>query len=353
MRLLIGGVSSKFFHLKEFGDELAKFDVEYKLVIDSDIYDGFPSRKIGNWFQSRKKFNDLIAEFKPDAVFVDRQRHFGLAALKANLPLLVHLRGDFWSEIKWARETLYKSFPKRIALWQWEKIARECFRNATTILPICRFLQNRVKEHYPSIPSEVLYQGINPSRWNPSEGMNLKHPCVGLLQDANIWGKAKEMLTLTKVLEAMPNVMFYWVGDGPYRENILPILSKYDNFKWLGALPYPDGVRKYLTEIDTYALVSGIDMSPLTLLEAQLMEKSVVATNVGGISELMDNGKTGFLVEKGDHNGWIEKLSILINDNEKAKQMGVAGRNFVMDNFSWDKIAKKFITILNTTLQKS
>jgi len=352
LKLLIGGASSKFFHLKEFGDELAKFGVEYKLVIDSDIYDGFPSRKIGNWFQSRKKFNNLVAEFKPDAVFVDRQRHFGLAALKAGLPLLVHLRGDFWSEMKWARETLYKSLPKRIALWQWEKIAHECFNNATTILPICGFLQNRVKEHYPNIPSEVLYQGINPSRWRISEGMNLKHPCVGLLQGSVIWGKAKEMLTLTKVLETMPDVMFYWVGDGPYTENILPTLSKYENFKWLGALPYPDGVRKYLAEIDVYALVSGIDMSPLTLLEAQLMEKSVVATNVGGIPELMDNGKTGFLVEKGDHNGWIEKLSILINDNKKAKQMGVAGRNFVINNFSWDKITRKFITMVNTTLQK-
>ncbi len=83
------------------------------------------------------------------------------------------------------------------------------------------------------------------------------------------------------------------------------------------------------------------------------MEKPIVATNAGGIPELMDNNNTGFLVEKGDHNGWIQKLSILINDTKKAKQMGTAGQDFVKDNFSWDKIAKQFITILNATLQKS
>ena len=349
MRLLISGSKSKFFHLKEFGESLKNVGVEYKLVYDVDYYDGFPSRKISNWFQSQKKFNRLVEEFKPDAVFVDRQRHFGLAAIKANLPLIVHLRGDYWSEMKWARET-QRSYTTNAILWFKQRIADRCFRESSHILPICKYLENIVKTNYPDKETSVLYQGINHSRWYPSEGMKLKHPCVGLLQGAVIWGKTKEMLTLTKVLEAMPDVTFYWVGDGPYRDKILPVLSKYENFKWLGAMQYPDKVREYLTEIDVYALVSGIDMSPLTLQEAQLMEKPVIATNVGGIPELMKNNETGFLVEKGDHNGWIDKISILINDNKKAKQMGTAGRKFVMENFNWDKIAKDFVPILKKSI---
>ena len=69
-----------------------------------------------------------------------------------------------------------------------------------------------------------MYQGITPELWYPQEGMKLKHPCVGLLQGAVIWGKAQEMLILEKVLKEMPDVTFYWVGDGPYRDKILPIL---------------------------------------------------------------------------------------------------------------------------------
>jgi glycosyltransferase involved in cell wall biosynthesis len=346
LRLLIGGTSSKFFHLQEFAQSLNTQGVECKLVFDADIYDGFPSRKISHWFQSTSKFKKLIQEFKPDAVFVDRQRHFGLATLKTKIPLMVHLRGNFWEEINMARQTLYKAPHKRLALRTWERIGNQCFEGAKIILPICRYLDDIVKTHYPNKKTEVLYQGISPSHWHTVQGINLKHPCVGLLQGAWIWGKAKEMLNLTKVLEAMPEVTFYWVGDGPYRQQIISALGKYDNFKWLGALTYPDKVREYLSEIDVYALISGLDMSPLTLQEAQLMEKAVVATNVGGIPELMENNKTGFLVEKGDSGELIKKLRTLINDNNAARRMGIEGRKFVVDNFSWEIITKKFISIL-------
>ena len=348
MKLLIGGSSSKFFHLKDFGEHLAKFGVEYKLVTDSEVYDGFPSRKITNWFQSKKKFNKLLEDFKPDAIFVDRQRHFCLAATKTKLPVFMLLRGDFWTEIKLAKETLYKSPYKRIALSRWEKIGEECFSQTNFILPICKYLDNIVKSHYPTKPTEVLYQGIDPTKWYPVEPMNLKHPCVGLLQGAWIWDKAKEMFTLKKVLESMRDVMFYWAGDGPYRNNILEVLGKYENFKWLGPLQYPDKVREYLSAIDVYALVSGLDMSPLTLQEAQLMQKPVIATRVGGIPELMDDNKTGFLIEKGDHESLKEKTSILLGDSSKSKEFGAKGREFIIDNFSWNKIAKKFTTILDT-----
>ena len=98
-----------------------------------------------------------------------------------------------------------------------------------------------------------------------------------------------------------------------------------------------------MSEIDVYALVSGIDMSPLTLQEAQLMQKPVVATKVGGIPEIMKNNETGFLVDVGDYDAWIEKLTLLLNDSKKSKMMGSAGRVFVKSNFNWDKIAKEFL----------
>ena len=348
MRLLIGGSPSKIFHLKEFSEALGKSGVECKLVLDSDIYDGFPSRKFSNWFQTRGKFNELIKKFRPDAIFIDRQRHFGLAAAKSNIPLLVHVRGNYWEELKMAKNTLYKSFPKNIAIKKWENIGNECFNGAKVILPICKYLEKIVKEHYPDKPTEVLYQGISPINWYPQKGMNLKHPCIGLLQDARIWGKTKEMLTLTKVLEAMPNVMFYWAGDGPYMDQILPYLQKYNNFKWLGSLQYPDEVRQFLTEIDVYALVSGIDMSPLTLQEAQLMEKPIIATNVGGIPELMQNNETGFLVEKQNPDQIIEKVKELLNDENKRNSMGISGRLFIDKNFNWNIVAKRFSDMLDS-----
>ena len=343
MKLLIGGSSSKMFHLKEFSDVLKKNNVDVKLVLDVEYADGFPSRKMSNWFTTDIKFKKLIQEYKPDLILVDRQRHFGLEASKTNIPLVVHLRGNYWKEMEMARNTLYSSPPKKIAINKWDEIGEKCFQGADKILPICRHLEGVVKEHYPQKSSAIMYQGISSDNWYESEGMNLKHPCVGLVQGAVILEKTEQLLTLTKVLEKMPETTFYWVGDGPYKENVLPILEKYDNFKWLGALEYPNKIREFLTEIDVYALLSGIDMAPLTLLEAQLMKKPVIATNVGGIPELMKDEENGFLIERGNSEKLIEYLQIIFNDHDKAKTMGNSGRKFVKDNFSWEIITKKFI----------
>jgi hypothetical protein len=347
MKLLIGGSSSKMFHLKEFSEMLEINNVETKLVLDIDYADGFPSRKISKWFSNDSKFKDLIEKFRPDLIFVDRQRHFALEASKMDIPLVIHLRGNYWKEIEMARKTLYSSPPKKIAINKWDEIGGKCFQAADKILPICRHLEDVVKEHYPQKSTAVMYQGIRSGNWYESSGMKLKHPCVGLVQGAVILEKTEELLTLTKVLEKMPETTFYWVGDGPYKENVLSILEKYDNFKWLGALEYPNKIRDFLSEIDVYALLSGIDMAPLTLLEAQLMKKPVIATNVGGIPELMKDKESGFLIEKGDSEKLIEYLQIIFNDYNGSRKMGNSGRKFVTDNFSWEHIARKFINDVN------
>ena len=344
LKLLIAhGSLGKFFHLKEFSEALEKLGVETMLVKDSDFSTGFPSKRPQEWFGMNKKFINLINEFDPDAVFIDRQSHFGIDTIKSKIPLFILLRGHYWSEIEWAKKTLHKGPVIKTVLWFRNKIAEECFKNATAILPICKYLEDIVKDHHPNQKTFPFLEGISAEKWYKVEGMNLKHPCVGLLQGADWWGKTKEMLILKKVMKDLPNVNFYWVGDGVYREKVISELEEYKNFSWLGHLEYPKKVREFLSEIDIYALVSGMDLAPLTLKEAQLMEKPVIATNAGGIPEMMEHGKTGFLVEEGNSNDLIDKISILLNNKELSIEMGKAGRQFVIKKFSWQVIAKRFL----------
>ena len=280
MRLLIGSAPDKLFHQKEFAAAMSRRGSECRVVVDSDIYDGFPNRRVSAWLQTAKKANLLFDEFEPDAVLVDRNGHFAKAALDRGLPLLVQLRGDHWLEMQWYRETIGRSPVKRVGRYIKSRMEERCFRESSVILPICNYLRDVVERRYPNKPVGTIYQGIDPARWGNgngggADGMDLKHPCVGLLQSANIWGKAREMLVLPGIMEALPDVTFYWAGDGPYRDRILPALSEHDNFVWLGNLDYPGAVSRYLAEIDVYALISGIDMSPLTLQEAQLVQKPV------------------------------------------------------------------------------
>ena len=345
MKLLIGASKDFRFHLEQFADALMKQGTDCLVVNVTDYGSGFLGKDVKNWF-SNKKFKKLVQSFKPNLIIIDGRTVFGNYAVKIGIPLIYHMRGDEWAETKWALQTLRKITVERIIIRYRARRAEKCYEKSALIIPICRHLEKIVKQHHPNKKTNVLHGGITPSEWYPSEGMAFKHPCVGLLQRASIWGKAQEMLVLEDVLKAMPDVTFYWAGDGPYRDKILAALGGYENFKWLGPLQYPDKVREYLTEIDVYALVSGIDMSPLTLQEAQLMKRPVVATNVGGIPEIMKDGETGFLVEKGDAGGWVEKLSLLTNDEQKRKDMGEEGRRFVVENFNWNRIAREFLDIL-------
>ena len=359
MRLLIayrGGWTNasgkgKYFHLKEFSNSLQKFGVECKLVNDTDYARGFPSKRLGEWITGKKKFKGLISEFSPDAILIDRPGHFGSAAIDAKIPLFILLRGNYWLEVEAAKKTLYKNQKMRTVIWFRNRIAEKCFVNATMIFPICRYLENILKERYPNQNTDVFFEGVNSTRWYNESSMQLKHPCVGLLQDANIWNKTKEMLVLKNVLKKMPNVNFYWAGDGPYKDRIISELSKFENFKWLGRLEYPDKVREYLSEIDVYALITGMDLAPLTLKEAQLMKKPVVVTNVGGNQEMMVDGKTGFLVEKGNDTQLIEKLRLLFEDVDMAKKMGSEGREFIERTFNWKLVTKNFIEMIKPYLK--
>ena len=154
------------------------------------------------------------------------------------------------------------------------------------------------------------------------------------------------MLILEDVIKKMPNVHFYWAGDGQYKQSILEKISKFENFHYLKSLAYPDEVREYLTEIDIYALPTGMDTTPLSCREAMSMQNPVVASKVGGIHEMVSDNETGFLVDEGDTNGWIEKLEILVNDETLRNKFGTAGRNRVIEIFNWDKLAKEFIDIV-------
>ena len=342
------GSVGKYYHLKDLGDALSRFDIECKLVRETDYVVGFPTKQLGKYFSSKKKFKKLINDFKPDAVLVDRQSSFGLEVIKNEIPLFTILRGLHWSEIEFAKETIYTNFLMRKILDVRAEISEKVFSGATAILPICEYLIDKIKEHHPKQNTEVFVEGVDSTKWYKQKGMELKHPCVGLLQDANWWGKTKEMLTLEKVIEKMPDVNFYWAGDGQYKNKILSVLGKFDNFHSLGSLQYPDKVREYLSEIDVYALITGMDLAPLTLKEAQLMEKPVIVSNVGGNPEMMLDKKTGFLVEEGNDNELFEKISLLLNDEQLCLEQGSNGRNFIIKKFSMDESAKNFIRILNT-----
>src|SRR3989338_1812019 len=94
---------------------------------------------------------------------------------------------------------------------------------------------------------------------------------------------------------------------------------------------------------------------PRILMEAQAMEVPPVAYNIGGISEGIQQGKTGFIIPKGDSKLFTEKLRELLIDENKRKKMGKEARRFVQECFSLEALARRheqyYLRIVRDTKQ--
>ena len=86
---------------------------------------------------------------------------------------------------------------------------------------------------------------------------------------------------------------------------------------------------------------------PRVLLEAMALAKPVVASKVGGIPDLIQEGQNGFLVEPGNTDQLAEKLRILLKDKNLAIEMGKRSRELIQDKFSNEKYIANYLKMLN------
>jgi len=155
--------------------------------------------------------------------------------------------------------------------------------------------------------------------------------------------------------EKIPNVernpkQIAYVGRDSFEKGT-DILRKIESqingtVKFCTDLPW-DETMKILKASQILVVPSRTESIPQVIKEAFYLKVPVIATNVGGIPELMKNNETGFLIEKSDHQTLIEKLELILNDSQKANSLGKAGRKFVSSNFDWKIIAKNFVSIAN------
>jgi glycosyltransferase involved in cell wall biosynthesis len=97
--------------------------------------------------------------------------------------------------------------------------------------------------------------------------------------------------------------------------------------------------------MDTLVLCSETESAPLTLLEAMSSGLPVVATNVGGIPEIVEHGRNGYLVPLKHPEDIAERLLEFNADKEKMRSMGQKARESILERFSTDKIVDRYLEV--------
>ena len=122
-------------------------------------------------------------------------------------------------------------------------------------------------------------------------------------------------------------VKFILIGDGILRKKIGRLISEFDLGQQVILTGWRKDIPHILSTIDIFVLTSLWEGLPISVLEAKASSLPVVATNTGGISEVLLEGRTGFLVSPGDVDKMAEKLIDLLKDKNLREQIGQNARN--------------------------
>jgi sugar transferase (PEP-CTERM/EpsH1 system associated) len=146
------------------------------------------------------------------------------------------------------------------------------------------------------------------------------------------------------------NTRLIIVGDGPQREQLEKQIADLDLQETVRLLGHRDDVAELLAECDLFVLSSIAEGMPVTLLEAIAVGLPVIATDVGGVASVVEDGVTGALVPPGDPHVLAETLGIFVVDEALRRRQGEAGRARVTTQFSLGSMVSAYVALYDELL---
>jgi len=144
-----------------------------------------------------------------------------------------------------------------------------------------------------------------------------------------------------KIKDDFPEFKLVLIGQGT------ETLKAGDNVELKGRLSL-EQTRNIMKNCYCLVLPSLSEGLPRVIMEAMVLGKPVIGSNVGGIPDLIKDGQSGFLFKAGDSNELAEKLRILLKSRDLATEMGQRGRELIQNRFSNEKYIANYIQMINS-----
>jgi starch synthase len=270
----------------------------------------------------------------------------------------------------WKAEQLGGGY--QVSRWA-ERVALEA---ADAVVAVSRGMRSDVLACYPAVdPARVVVigNGIDAQAWHPDRATDalLRHGVDPARPAVVFVGRITRQKGLVHLLDAAPAidpgaqlVLCAGAPDTPelgaeVAGRVRELEATRGGVVWIeGMLPRPD-LRQLLTHATVFVCPSVYEPLGIVNLEAMACETAVVATDTGGIPEVVDDGVTGLLVpfaprDDGlrapvDPSGFArriaERVNTLLADPGRAAQMGRAGRARAVEHFGWPAIARRTVDL--------
>ncbi|MFH1025705.1 MAG: glycosyltransferase [Nitrospirota bacterium] len=194
------------------------------------------------------------------------------------------------------------------------------------------------------IPNAINFEHVHINK----EEMYICRRELGLPPDAKLIGMVGRLVPVkncplflraaTRVLNEVANAHFIVVGDGPLRvelEETAEALRLKGHITFTG---FREDVMRVVSTFDIFVLCSDSETFPLALIEAMALKKPVVSTDVGGVSEIIDHMRNGWLCPPGDEISLSDAIIHLVRHEEEATEMSARAYEKVVNTFSLRKM---------------
>ncbi len=321
-----------------------------------------------NDYKSYKRIRKIIADFKPDIVHTHAAKSGAvgrLAALHAKVPVVVHtFHGHVFHSYFGAAKT-------RVFL----EIERYLGKRSSAIITLSDIQKRELVDDFNIAPEELFHivpLGFNlakftedneskraafRSEWNVSDD-EIAIGIVGRL--VPVKNHALFFKAIKKVCEQTDKkIRAFVIGDGEDRKALeqlattlgIPFSDQKTDHKLLTFTSWRKDIDVTNAGMDIIALTSLNEGTPVSLIEAQASAKPIVSTNVGGIANIVQEGKTALLSPSNDVDALAQNLLRLVEDAELRKNLSGQGVEFVMEQFSHLRLAKDMGELYNQLLQ--
>lgn len=257
-------------------------------------------------------------------------------------PFVLHIHGATYSRpAEMDRKT-------SSALYLKEKIydrtlGRWTIESADAIAAVSRFDLQQCREVFDVDEDKLhlLPNAVDPQVFSPCVGDGPDPPVVTYIGRLEQWKGAGSFLEIARLVgRELPKVVFQIVGTGSMFEEMQAKAARLDaNVRFLGEVDHnliPDVLRAS----SVLVLPSFIEGLPTVCLEALSCAVPVVAADTGGTSEVVIEGKTGFLRPAHDLEAFADRILALLKDEGMRRRMGAAGRTLIEESYSWARVAE-------------
>ncbi len=231
------------------------------------------------------------------------------------------------------------------------ELERRVVETADRVIAVSDAMRQDVLRLFTVDPARVvlIHNGVDPERYRRTldrsalERRGIREPYVLFVGRIS---EQKGIFDLIRAAEHLPDrVQLILCASAPDTPEIAARLDRatreHPRIRWIDEMvPVPDVIQIY-SHAAVFVCPSIYEPFGVINLEAMACETPVVATAVGGITEVVADGETGLLVPPGRPEELARALVTLLDDPARARAMGAAGRRRVESHFSWDRIAKR------------